>query len=100
MPILDIAKAVANDRRLLILHWLKNPRAHFRRQIDGDLDRDGVCGLLIAHKLGVSHPTASEHLKVLTRAGLLRARRIRQWTFYRRDEKRIADVKKALQSAL
>ena len=100
MPILDVAKAVANDRRLLILHWLKNPRAHFRRQVDGDLDRDGVCGLLIAHKLGVSQPTASEHLKVLTRAGLLRARRIRQWTFYRRDEKRIADVKKALQSAL
>jgi|SRR6266852_1727047 DNA-binding transcriptional ArsR family regulator len=100
MPILDVAKAVANDRRLLILHWLKNPRAHFRRQVDGDLDRDGVCGLLIAQKLGVSQPTASEHLKVLTRAGLLRARRIRQWTFYRRDEKRIADVKKALQSAL
>jgi ArsR family transcriptional regulator len=100
MPILDVAKAVANDRRLLILHWLKNPRAHFRRQVDGDLDRDGVCGLLIAQKLGVSQPTASEHLKVLTHAGLLRARRIRQWTFYRRDEKRIADVKKALQSAL
>lgn len=100
MPILDVAKAVANDRRLLILHWLKNPRAHFRRQVDGDLDRDGVCGLLIAQKLGVSQPTASEHLKVLTRAGLLRARRIRQWTFYRRDEKRIAEVKKALQSAL
>ena len=99
MPILDVAKAVANDRRLLILHWLKNPRAHFRRQVDGDLDRDGVCGLLIAHKLGVSQPTASEHLKVLTRAGLLRAGRIRQWTFYRRDEKRIADVKKPLQSA-
>jgi DNA-binding transcriptional ArsR family regulator len=100
MAILDVAKAVANDRRLLILHWLKNPRAHFRRQVDGDLDRDGVCGLLIAQKLGVSQPTASEHLKVLTRAGLLRARRIRQWTFYRRDERRIADVKKALQSAL
>jgi DNA-binding transcriptional ArsR family regulator len=48
----------------------------------------------------MSQPTASEHLKVLTRAGLLRARRIRQWTFYCRDEKRIADVKKALQSAL
>ena len=100
MPILDVAKAVANDRRLMILHWLKQPRAHFRRQIDGDLVRDGVCGLLIAQKLGVSQPTASEHLKVLTRAGLLRTRRIKQWTFYRRDERRIADIKRALQSAL
>ena len=100
MPILDVAKAVANDRRLMILHWLKKPRAHFHRQVDGDLVRDGVCGLLIAQKLGVSQPTASEHLKVLTRAGLLRTRRIKQWTFYRRDERRIADIKKALQSAL
>ena len=100
MPILEVAKAVANDRRLLILHWLKEPRAHFRRQVDGDLVRDGVCGLLIAQKLGVSQPTASEHLKVLARAGLLRTRRIKQWTFYRRDERRIGEIKRALQAAL
>jgi len=100
MPILDVAKAVANDRRLLILHWLKKPRAHFRRQVDGDLVRDGVCGLLIAQKLGVSQPTASEHLKILTRAGLLRTKRVKQWTFYRRDERRIAEIKTALQAAL
>ena len=100
MPILDVAKAVANDRRLLILHWLKKPRAHFRRQVDGNLVRDGVCGLLIAQKLGVSQPTASEHLKILTRAGLLRTKRVKQWTFYRRDERRIAEIKTALQAAL
>jgi DNA-binding transcriptional ArsR family regulator len=47
---------------------LKNPRAHFRPQVDGDLVRDGVCGLLVAEKLKVSQPTASEHLKVLARA--------------------------------
>jgi ArsR family transcriptional regulator len=39
-------------------------------------------------------------LKVLTQAGLLRSKRIKQWTFYRRDEGRIAEFKKALQSAL
>jgi DNA-binding transcriptional ArsR family regulator len=61
-------RALANDRRLQILEWLKNPRAHFRPQVDGDLVRDGVCGLLIAEKLKVSQPTASEHLKVLARA--------------------------------
>jgi DNA-binding transcriptional ArsR family regulator len=44
--------------------------------------RDGVCGVLIAQKLGISQPTASEHLKVLSRAGLVRAKRIKQWTFY------------------
>jgi ArsR family transcriptional regulator len=89
-------RALANDRRLQILDWLKEPRSHFRPQIDGDLVRDGVCGLLIAEKLGVSQPTASEHLKVLTRAGLVRPKRIKQWTFYKRDEARIRELKRTI----
>ena len=67
--------------------------------VHGDLVRDGVCGVFIAQKLGVSQPTASEHLKILSQAGLVRARRIKQWTFYKRDEKRIAEVKRAFRSA-
>jgi ArsR family transcriptional regulator len=96
---LTLAKALASDRRLQILAWLKAPRAHFPPQVDGDLVRDGVCGVLIARKLGVSAPTASEHLRVLTRAGLLRPKRIKQWTFYKRDEGRIAEAKRAFASA-
>ena len=89
-------RALANDRRLQILEWLKDPRAHFRPQVDGDLVRDGVCGLLIAEKLKVSQPTASEHLKVLARAGLIRSKRLKQWTFYRRDEARIRELKRTI----
>jgi ArsR family transcriptional regulator len=89
-------RALANDRRLQILEWLKDPRTHFRPQVDGDLVRDGVCGLLIAEKLKVSQPTASEHLKVLTRAGLIRPKRIKQWTFYKRDEARIRELKRTI----
>ena len=95
----DVVKALANAKRLQILHWLKAPRAHFPRQVDGDLVRDGVCGLFIADKLGVSQPTASEHLRILVQAGLIRPTRIKQWTFYQRDEKRIAAVKRAFRSA-
>ncbi|MBK5256194.1 MAG: helix-turn-helix transcriptional regulator [Vicinamibacteria bacterium] len=95
----SILKALANARRLEVLNWLKTPRSHFPPQVDGDLVRDGVCGLFIARKLGVSQPTASEHLRVLTQAGLLRAKRIKQWTFYKRDETRIAEAKRALRSA-
>jgi len=47
----------------------------------------------------VSQPTASEHLRILVHAGLLRPKRIKQWTFYRRDEKRIAEVKREFNSA-
>ncbi|MBV8169137.1 MAG: winged helix-turn-helix transcriptional regulator [Alphaproteobacteria bacterium] len=89
-------RALANERRLQILAWLKDPRAHFPPQVDGDLVKDGVCGVLIAQKLGVSQPTVSEHLKVLARAGLVRAKRIKQWTFYRRDEIRIRELKRTL----
>jgi ArsR family transcriptional regulator len=96
MPIDGALRALANDRRLQILEWLKAPRAHFRPQVDGDLVRDGVCGLLIAEKLGVSQPTASEHLKVLSRAGLVRPKRIKQWTFYKRDESRIRELKRTI----
>jgi len=95
----DVTKALANERRLQILAWLKRPRAHFPPQVDGDLVEDGVCGVFIAQKLGVSQPTASEHLKVLSRAGLVRSKRIKQWTFYKRDEKRIAAAKRAFRSA-
>ena len=89
-------RALASDKRLLILNWLKRPTRHFPPQRDGDLVKDGVCGLLIARKLRVSHPTASEHLKILAQAGLLRGKKIKQWTFYKRDEARIAVLKRSI----
>jgi ArsR family transcriptional regulator len=89
-------RALANDRRLRILDWLKRPRQHFPPQVDGDLVKDGVCGLLIARKLKVSQPTASEHLNILVSAGLIRGKRIKQWTFYKRDEKAILKIKHML----
>jgi DNA-binding transcriptional ArsR family regulator len=87
-------RALSNDRRLQILEWLRSPRKHFPPQVDGDLIKDGVCGLLIARKLRVTQPTASEHLKILQHAGLIRGKRIKQWTFYKRDEARIRTMKK------
>ena len=97
---LELFRALANDRRLQILGWLKEPRAHFREQVDGDLVEDGVCGLLIAEKLGVSQPTLSEHMKLLVQAGLVRPKRIKQWIFYRRDEDRIATIKREFAAEL
>jgi len=96
MPIEHGLRALANDRRLQILEWLKQPRAHFPPQKDGDLVKDGVCGLNIAEKLGVSQPTASEHLRILVQAGFLKPRRIKQWTFYKRDEAAIRKLKQMM----
>ena len=97
---LALYRALANDKRLQILQWLKDPRAHFPPQTDGDLVKDGVCGLFIAQKLGVSQPTASVHLKVMTDAGLLTATKIRQWTFYKRNERVIRAAKASVRDSL
>jgi ArsR family transcriptional regulator len=97
MKVAIALRALANERRLLILDWLRDPRKHFPEQADGDLIDDGVCGVLIAEKLGVSAPTLSEHMRVLTAAKLVRAKRIKQWTMYKRDETAIASVKRVIQ---
>ncbi|HTA22808.1 MAG TPA: ArsR family transcriptional regulator [Terriglobales bacterium] len=89
-------RALASGRRRLILEWLKAPTRHFPPQVEGDLVKDGVCGVFIAQKLKVSQPTASEHLKILSQAGLIRGKRIKQWTFYKRDEAGIRQFKKTI----
>jgi ArsR family transcriptional regulator len=96
MPIAQVIRALASERRLQVLDWLKDPVAHFPPQVDGDLVTDGVCGVLIAEKLGVSQPTVSEHLKILSQSGLVSSKRIKQWTFYKRDEVRIGEVKQEI----
>ena len=96
MEILDVFQALANDRRLQILEWLKDPRANFPPQVDGDLVNDGVCAVLIAEKLGISQPTLSEHMRVLCQAKLVQSKKIKQWTFYKRDERLIKKFTKSL----
>jgi DNA-binding transcriptional ArsR family regulator len=92
--------ALASPRRLQILEWLKDPKAHFPPQRDGDLVDHGVCVLFIADKLGVAQPTATSHLQALARAGLVTSKRIGQWTFYKRDELAIQQVKQDISRTL
>ena len=100
MTLESAMRALANEKRLQILDWLKEPRKHFLPQVEGDLVRDGVCGMVIAQKLKVSQPTASEHLRILVQSGVLRPKRIKQWTFYKRDEARIRELKREIAGAL
>jgi len=96
MTIPEAMQALSNERRLQVLEWLKEPTKHFPAQVDGDLVKDGVCGLLIARKLRVSQPAVTEHLKILSQAGFLKSKRIKKWTFYKRDEKAIKTIKRAI----
>jgi ArsR family transcriptional regulator len=89
-------KALANRHRLLILNLLRDPTANFPPQVDGDLVKDGVCAVFIEDKLALAQPTTAQHLKALVDAGFLIPRRIKKWTFYRRDEKVIRKFIKEL----
>ncbi|MCH1451134.1 MAG: metalloregulator ArsR/SmtB family transcription factor [Acidimicrobiaceae bacterium] len=90
---LEVAlKALASDKRLKILDWLKDVQANFPPQEHGDPVTEGACNLFIVEKLGVSQPTGSRHLKVLVDAGLVVATRRKGWTYYRRNEDAIAAV--------
>jgi DNA-binding transcriptional ArsR family regulator len=91
-----VLKVLASAKRRQILDWLKDPVKHFPPQVDGDLERDGVCVVFIAEKLGVSQPTATQHLSRLAHAGLVRPKRIKKWTFYRREEQAIRAARRSL----
>ena len=80
--ILIQTNALANPNRLQILELLKEPKLHFAV---GEFDEhEGVCGLYISEKLGISAPTASAHLKVLVQAGFLTSLRVGKFTYYKR----------------
>jgi ArsR family transcriptional regulator len=39
-------------------------------------------------------------MKVLVQAGLVRPKRIKQWTFYKRDEKGIREARRAIRDSV
>ncbi|MEU8032652.1 ArsR family transcriptional regulator [Streptomyces sp. NPDC049099] len=78
--------------RQTILEWLKDPADNFPAHCRRDPVARGVTARAVAVKLGVPRRTAVAHLDFLTRLGVLRARRVRCRTYYRRDEIRIAEV--------
>ena len=78
-----ILKALNNEKRLLIVQWLKDMKQHFPKATQTE---HGICCGLIQEKLGLSQSTVSSYLAQLERCGLLIATRDKQWTFYQRNE--------------
>jgi DNA-binding transcriptional ArsR family regulator len=105
VPVVDdpeltlLFKALSNPTRLRILGWLKDPHVHFGPQAD-PFDEVGVCVKQIQEKAGVSQSTASQFMATLQRAGLVTSTRRGHWTYYRRDERRIAELAGRVGSAI
>jgi ArsR family transcriptional regulator, arsenate/arsenite/antimonite-responsive transcriptional repressor len=73
-------KALADPNRLRILEMLKEKGCC---SIEAN---EGMCACDIEGRLELSQPTVSHHMRVLKEAGLVDARKVGQWMWYRRNE--------------
>jgi ArsR family transcriptional regulator len=83
-------KAISDPARMTILECLKNPQCCAL-----DLDK-GMCACDIESQLKLSQPTISHHMKVLREAGLVEAEKIGQWVWYKRNEKTLKELSRAI----
>lgn len=95
MDMITVLKALSNEKRLKILHWLKEPKKNFKSP-HCDVATEGVCVGLIEEKIGLSQSTVSQYLMLLQQAGLITTERRGQWTFCKRNEKTIKELIKKL----
>ncbi|WP_323842048.1 MULTISPECIES: helix-turn-helix transcriptional regulator [unclassified Moraxella] len=88
----EVFKALANDYRLDMLIWLKDPKMHFPNQTSYPDEFDGgVCVGQITQKTGLAQSVVSGYLNSLKKAGLVQSKRIGKWTYYRYNSQAVHD---------
>ena len=60
----------------------------------------GLCASDIELRVKLSQPTISHHMAVLERAGLVEARRVGQWRWYKRNENTLKEFARTLKETL
>lgn len=63
----QIFKAVADEKRLMILEMLQNGE---------------ICACEIVKKLGIGQPNLSHHMRILTSSGIVKSRKEGKWMHY------------------
>jgi DNA-binding transcriptional ArsR family regulator len=89
-----ILNAIADPTRRRILQALKE---HGGCSIDKDV---GLCASDIEQRIQLSQPTISHHMAVLTKAGLVEAKKIGLWRWYRRNETTVREFARTLKKNL
>lgn len=100
MKPIEVFKALSNESRLQILHWLKEPERHFEPHEGIDMRKTGVCVSQITEQLKMTQSTASQYLTILLRAGLIKTERIGKYTYYKRDEEAIKNIATILEQEI
>jgi len=75
-------KALGDPVRTRIIEALSRPEAVCCST------EDQVCACDLERIVGLSQPTVSHHMKLLTDAGLVQARKSGRWVYYRLDRDR------------
>ena len=86
--------AIAEPARRHILLALKEKRT------SSGAGKSGLCGGEIEESVKLSQPTVSHHMRVLEKAGLVEVRKQGHWRWYRRNEKHISRMTRALKQHL
>lgn len=89
-----VIKALACESRLKILDFLNWPELHFPDVPDAR--RTGLTNKLMCGKLGITQESVSLHMRWLTEAKLVTARKVGTRVFYKRDEQGIDEAITAL----
>lgn len=106
MKPLTLFKVLSNETPLQILKWLQDPARHFaallaeQKSKRVDPVRVGICVSLIHQKSGLSQSTVSLFLSMLLDVELITATRIGQWTYYKRNEEKIAEFSRYIANEL
>jgi DNA-binding transcriptional ArsR family regulator len=90
--------AIADPARRRILAALKEHGASSQKTSSGK--GAGLCAGDIEERIGLSQPTISHHMAILTKVGLVEAVKQGQWRWYRRNQSAIRQLVKTLRSKL
>ena len=89
-----ILHAIADPTRRRILQALKERGGC-------SLDKDvGLCASDIESRMRLSQPTISHHMSILKKAGLVEAKKLGQWRWYRRNEPAVREFARTLRENL
>jgi ArsR family transcriptional regulator len=100
IPLDRSLQAIADPTRRRILALLRRRGADSSSSASPPGKHGGLCAGDIAERVGLSQPTVSHHMAILTAAGLVHTVKQGQWRWYSRNEKALRHLVKGLRAQL
>lgn len=88
------------------LHAISDPSRRWILRVLKEKDgnslgkESGLCAFDIEQRVKLAQPTVSHHMRILEKAGLVKATREGHWRRYRRNEKLITEMTRELKNEL